>query len=216
MSRRISNRRLPTKHKIAFGFADKAAYRISDKISNGIPTKSRTKRFGAPHGAPFLFDKLIKIRKKTCQSAKNMLQSFSLKKASDRGVVQLVESRSPKPLVLGSSPSAPAKESESNRFRIFYFGGARTRTLFPGGKRVLRRQKRSKSPRPWHKAADDAQSRFWARRPKHPTGVFEARLPSAPAKAYKCLLSRYSFPPPGVRAAEFTFWTGIFSLSMIQ
>ena len=185
-----------------------------------------------------------------------MLQSFSLKKASDRGVVQLVESRSPKPLVLGSSPSAPAKtparkcgsfafdrgrglelrfpvgngfsdgkneanrlalgikprttlkavfgrvarntppgrfgaclpsapakESESNRFRIFYFGGARTRTLFPDGKRVLRRQKRSKSPRPWRKAADDAQSRFWAHRPKHLTGVFRTRLPSAPAKS---------------------------------
>ena len=45
----------------------------------------------------------------------------------------MVESRSPKPLVLGSSPSAPAKESESNRFRIFYFGGARTRTRFPVG-----------------------------------------------------------------------------------
>ncbi len=32
------------------------------------------------------------------------------KQLTYRGVVQLVESRSPKPLVLGSSPSAPAKK----------------------------------------------------------------------------------------------------------
>ena len=38
-----------------------------------------------------------------------------------RGVVQLVESRSPKPLVLGSSPSAPAKKSVHASVRIFYF-----------------------------------------------------------------------------------------------
>ena len=84
-------------------------------------------------------------------------------------------------------PSAPAKESESNRFRIFYFGGARTRTPFPDGKRVLRRQKRSKSPRPWRKAADDAQSRFWARLPKRPTGAtnYGARNQSAGQSVFR-------------------------------
>ena len=37
-----------------------------------------------------------------------------------RGIAQLVESRSPKPLVLGSSPSAPAKITE-RMFPLRYF-----------------------------------------------------------------------------------------------
>ena len=36
-----------------------------------------------------------------------------------RGIAQLVESRSPKPLVLGSSPSAPAKNKTVERLSYF-------------------------------------------------------------------------------------------------
>ena len=42
-----------------------------------------------------------------------------------RGIAQLVESRSPKPLVVGSSPTAPAKEKSAfGRMRIFSFVSA--------------------------------------------------------------------------------------------
>ena len=62
-----------------------------------------------------------------------MLQSFSLKKASDRGVVQLVESRSPKPLVLGSSPSAPAKTPARKCGSFAFDRGRGLEPCFPVG-----------------------------------------------------------------------------------
>ena len=54
------------------------------------------------------FQKPLVKREKIC---------YNTSRKTYRGVVQLVESRSPKPLVLGSSPSAPAKKKadcESN------------------------------------------------------------------------------------------------------
>ena len=46
-----------------------------------------------------------------------------------RGIAQLVEYWSPKPWVVGSSPSAPAKNPKASAFG-FFFSGARTRTHF--------------------------------------------------------------------------------------
>lgn len=176
MSRRISNRRLPTKQKVLSV--------LPAKPHTEFPIKSQTKRFGAPHGAPFLFDKLIKIRKKACQSTKNMLQSFSLKKASDRGVVQLVESRSPKPLVLGSSPSAPAKTPARKCGSFAFDRGRGLEPCFPvgngfsDGKNEANRLVLGVKPRTTLKAVFGRIAR------NTPPGCFGACLPSVPCKKY--------------------------------
>ena len=57
------------------------------------------------------FQKPLVKREKIC---------YNTSRKTYRGVVQLVESRSPKPLVLGSSPSAPAKNPSLSTW-IFSF-----------------------------------------------------------------------------------------------
>ena len=68
---------------------------------------------------PFLFSSASRTVKFQKPLVKREKICYNTSRKTYRGVVQLVESRSPKPLVLGSSPSAPAKKSAFFRMRIF-------------------------------------------------------------------------------------------------
>ena len=103
-----------------------------------------------------------------------------------RGVAQLVEYWSPKPWVVGSSPSAPAKKSKSKGLDFCFFhrkNGSEGNGLSPEGSPTARKYSRHSSS-PQVSASSDSLFSSGAS-PKTVINCLWPRLPSAPAKKSK-------------------------------